>query len=1288
MKTKVYLLVIFIGLLFVCEKGMGQAPEWDWAKKIEGVNYSKNNRIAVDVLGNIYTSGAFIGRVDFDPGPGLSFVTSVGNTYDFFVSKRDSMGNHIWTKQIGGLEHDSVNAITLDVSGNIYITGHFGGTVDFDPGIGVYNLSAVNHDAFILKLDTAGNFVWAKSMGGINANVDANSITLDASGNILTTGYFDGSVDFDPGAGIQMLSTAGGLPNQKDIFISKLDNSGSFIWAERIGGTGNDEGVIIKTDASNNVYTTGHFKDTVDFDPGAGVFNIDGGGMFILKLDNAGNFVWAKATGQAHLTSMIMDAAGNFYSTGGFSGAVDFDPDSAGIFNLTSDTIAHYDIFISKLDNSGNLIWAKRIGSIHADKSIDIALDFNNNVYTVGQFQGAVDFDPDSAGISYAISSGDGDIFISKLNNTGNFIWVKTISGSINSIGDCNSLAIDFAGNIHTTGTFGGIVDFDPDTGHFNLSGRFDSYIQKLDNAGSLVWVLQIAGLASATKGSNDIAIDDNGNVYTAGYFVNTVDFDPGAGTYNLSTDTSGCAAFISKLDPAGNLIWAKSLNGVFTIVCSRIKIGVSGDIYAVGSFYNTADFDPGAGVFNMTSEGSTDIFICKLDSSGNFVWAKRVGGPGYEGGFPCIALDALDNIYITGSFDGTADFNPDTLVDFFITSGGPNDIFFEKLDSSGNFIWAKAVGGGPSGNESSAGIAIDDSANFYSIGSFRGTMDFDPGPATFNLSSNNAAYFDVFILKLDGAGNFVWAKKMGGSSDDWGASIALDSLGNIYSTGKFAFTADYDPDSAGVFNLISAGYYDIFISKLNSSGNFLWARSMGGAESEEPSSLIIDESDNVYTTGTFRETADFDPGIGVFNLTTVLAGYAKDIYISKLDSAGNFVWAKSVGGTSEDYVSSFALNQLGNLHITGSFLSPDLTFGGTNLSAEAMSEYNIYISKLSICTTSSAVDTVACYSYTSPSGNNTWTTSGIYKDTIPNAQGCDSIITIKLVIYTNTTSTVLVNACNSYTSPSGNYTWNTSGTYMDTIANAGGCDSVITINLTIKTSSASSQNITACDNYTSPSGNYNWASSGTYMDTIPNALGCDSIITISLTINPLPVALYTLYPDTITPHNWFALNQCTGTPPLSYVWNWGDSSAVSTGATPSHVYADSGYYNICVTVTDGNGCVNTYCDSSTYIYKGTGNSMITLNVVTQLPNGIDDMDGNSSITISPNPVSDVLTVSLKKPLPANSIITLSDMQGRVVKEEKIAQTNTGVIPINVSALSRGVYLLKMDGVVKRFVKM
>ena len=204
-----------------------------------------------------------------------------------------------WAKAFGSSNFDKGNSITVDASGNVYTTGLFSGTVDFDPGAGLFNLTSAGGgtDVFIQKLDASGNFIWAKTFGGTSTD-HGNSITVDVFGNVYTAGFFSDTVDFDPGAGLFNLASAG----NHDIFIQKLDASGNFIWAKAFGSTSTDFGLSITVDASGNVYATGYFKGTVDFDPGAGTFYLNSAGgsgdFFIQKLDASGNFIWAKAFGR------------------------------------------------------------------------------------------------------------------------------------------------------------------------------------------------------------------------------------------------------------------------------------------------------------------------------------------------------------------------------------------------------------------------------------------------------------------------------------------------------------------------------------------------------------------------------------------------------------------------------------------------------------------------------------------------------------------------------------------------------------------------------------------------------------------------------------------------------------------------------------------------------------------------------------------------------------------------------------------------------------------------------
>ena len=434
------------------------------------------------------------------------------------------------------------------------------------------------------------------------------------------------------------------------------------------------------------------------------------------------------------------------------------------------------------------------------------------------------------------------------------------------------------------------------------LSGAETSFSQSCNYAAKF-------GGTNVDEGSS-IVTDASGNIYTTGYFYGTVDFDPSAGTYNL-TSAGGNDIFISKLDASGNFVWAKQLGGTNDEKGNSIVVDASGNIYTTGNFAGTVDFDPGAGTFGLASTGNYDIFISKLDASGYFVWAKKMGGTSSDYGYS-ITVDATGNVYTTGYFSGTVDFNPDNpdINVYNLTSYGSIDIFISKLDASGNFVWAKQLGG--TSTDIGYSIMVDLTGNVYTTGYFSSTADFDPGTGIYNLTSSGGSY-DIFISKLGASGNFIWAKQLGGTSSDIGNSIALDAIGNVYTTGYFYGTADFDPGT-GIYNLISAGSSDIFISKLDTSGNFVWAKKMGGTSDETGFSIAVDALGNVYSTGYFAGTADFEPGAGTNNL--ISAG-SSDIFISKLDTSGNFVWAKKMGGTSTDQGNSIAVDANNNVITT-----------------------------------------------------------------------------------------------------------------------------------------------------------------------------------------------------------------------------------------------------------------------------------------------------------------------------------------------------------------------------------
>ncbi|MCS3798547.1 MBG domain-containing protein [Niastella sp. OAS944] len=453
--------------------------------------------------------------------------------------------------------------------------------------------------------------------------------------------------------------------------------------------------------------------------------------------------------------------------------------------------------------------------------------------------------------------------------------WAKRMGSGGADVGQ--SVTVDASGNVYSTGNFTGTVDFDPGAGVQNLvsAGANDVYISKLDAVGRLVWAKSIGGISGDY--SKAIAVDASGNVYITGMFWGTADLDPGPGTLNF-TSTGFFDTFIIKLDASGNLVWAKILKSSSGIQALSMAVDASGNVFTTGIMNGTVDFDPGPGVYNLTGAGGGDIFVCKLDAAGNFEWAKCMGNTGGDMSFS-ITVDASGNVYTTGYFQYTVDFDPGPGTQN-LSSVDDRDIFISKFDAAGNYVWAKRMGGGA--YDAGYSVAVDASGNVYTTGFFQGTADFDPGIGTYNLVSSGNT--DIFISKLDAAGNFVWAKRMGGAGHEDGNSLTVDASGNVYITGTFEGTADFDPD-AGTLNLVSGGDYDIFISKLNTSGNLVWARNVSGSGNDHGQSISVDATGNVYITGDFQETGDFDPGTGTGDL--VSAG-DNDIFIAKFSPTAN----------------------------------------------------------------------------------------------------------------------------------------------------------------------------------------------------------------------------------------------------------------------------------------------------------------------------------------------------------------------------------------------------------------
>jgi hypothetical protein len=438
-----------------------------------------------------------------------------------------------------------------------------------------------------------------------------------------------------------------------------------------------------------------------------------------------------------------------------------------------------------------------------------------------------------------------------------NLLWAGQIGGAGNEAG--THVCIDGAGNIYTTGYFDNTTDFDPGPGVVTLttSGAEDVFVTKQSPTGTLIWAKAFGG--SATDKPVGIGVDNTGNVYLSGWYSGAIDLDPSAATYSFFVGS--IEIFVSKLDAFGNFVWGGSMGSGANDKATAMWVDVTGNVYVTGTFEALADFDPGAGTYQLTPAGSSgsDVFVCKLTSGGAFNWAIQLGGIGTDTPYG-VCVDALTNVYVTGKFEDVADFDPGAGT-YTLQSIDASDAFVSKVDANGNFIWARQIGG--IDVQEGTGIVPDGTSNIYVTGDFQNSVDFDPGAGTFSLTAPST-FYSSFALKLTAAGSFVWAKNITGNDDVLGNKIRINST-SVFWSGYNNGTADLDP-SSGTFTSTAVTGSDSYLTVLDPSGNFVVAQSFP----YQWGSFVLRSSGNIVATGKFTNSIDFDPSSSTTNLTSL----------------------------------------------------------------------------------------------------------------------------------------------------------------------------------------------------------------------------------------------------------------------------------------------------------------------------------------------------------------------------------------------------------------------------------
>jgi hypothetical protein len=422
-----------------------------WTKTVAG----SVSDIAADRPGNVYVLGTFGGTVpiDFDPTPGEDWHLAHTSSSDIFVTSLRSDGSYAWTNTAGGdYSRKYANAVACDRMGNVFVTGSFWGTVDFDPSAEQDWRSAVGsnenlHDIFVTTYAGDGAYRWTRTFGG-GGNDWGSGVATDVTGDIVISGSFEGDVDFDPSSGIDVRSSAGST----DAFATKLRADGSYAWTRTFGGSGLEYGKAVAADHDGNVFLAGTFDDygqsipyVVDFDPSTGVdLQVCRGGddSFVTKLDQEGGYLWTRTMGSygkvvgpfggsgqdEYVEAITLDGAGNPVIVGwigcvqgswGPCIEVDCDPTAGTDWYIGR---GRKDVFVIRMDKNGGYAWAGLLGGADQDEVADVAVDRTGNVLVVGQFGhllaggpgGSADLDP-TVGEDWYTSTNDLDGFITKL---------------------------------------------------------------------------------------------------------------------------------------------------------------------------------------------------------------------------------------------------------------------------------------------------------------------------------------------------------------------------------------------------------------------------------------------------------------------------------------------------------------------------------------------------------------------------------------------------------------------------------------------------------------------------------------------------------------------------------------------------------------------------------------------------------------------------------------------------------------------------------------------------------
>lgn len=726
------------------------------------------------------------------------------------------------------------------------------------------------------------------------------------------------------------------------------------------------------------------------------------------------------------------------------------------------------------------------------------------------------------------------------------FDWaIQLQSSSVFGLIDQSKMTLDHLGNVYvvgkvtmyTTGSPSTSIDFSSGTGSGSLvipDGR--TYIAKYDSDMNFIWAkTNYTGYFEV----NDVDISPENELIISGEFQGDTDFDLGADEYIVPSDNQR-DAYIAKYNENGDLIWVDYTEGdLATVTSKEIEVDNLGNIYQIGTFGGTTDFDSGVNenILVANDQFPEDRYVRKIDSNGNLVWVKQLptDSPNYFDTYDMTISPSGDAIYFIGRMKGPFDFNPDPDQSD-ILDAADQDCFLTKWDTDGNYVWAKAFSS--TSFVFLRDIEVQPNGNLALLGTFKDNLEYDPSGQSISevgITGNNQ-----FIMQIDGSGGFIRVNSFSVSGNNTALNInqlALDSAGDIYVEASLKGMLDFDlSDSTAVASSYKTGSFynsSIFYAKYDADLNYLWHTRLTENESDDNLSIgemKIDGDNNILSTGRFSNILDFP----YYTLTQ--GGYHSDAIILKFKqcdyittnnafSCGAYTWGESTyestGTYSQTFPSVLGCDSLVELNLTVYPLDTAQTdvsgchtyfWDATGEEYDEPGSYSAVLESINGCDSvatihltlqnqTSVVEAANCASYYWEETQITYENSGTYEVTYENIAGCDSTIYLELEIFEPDSSVQEESICESYFWSATGQTYSESGTYSAVLSTEHGCDSTVTLTLTILEPSTGIETVETCESYLWQNTGQIYTETGSYESTLTNAAGCDSIVNLNLTI-------------------------------------------------------------------------------------------------------------------------------------------------------------------------------------------